>query len=104
MSAFREVFGVPAGHSLRSVTSRSGADAKGSPGPWEHEEYDGAGKLVAVYESWPREDGGIAFVKYSPNGWVLSISGQCPRRAPRKARTTRPDETSRHGGKVGLFR
>jgi hypothetical protein len=38
------------------------------------------GELVAIYESWRRrEDGHLAFVKYSPYGWVLSVSGRSPR-------------------------
>jgi hypothetical protein len=39
-------------------------------------------RLVAVYESWTQEggdDGGLAFVKYSPYGWVLSASGRSAR-------------------------
>jgi hypothetical protein len=71
--AFDQVFGVPAGHVLRQVSPAPGAAGTvGSrPGPWEHEEYDDSGRLVAVYESWPRPDGGLAYTKYSPQGWVL---------------------------------
>ena len=36
--------------------------------------YDLDGRLVAAYESWPRADGGLAFTKYSPHGWVLRRS------------------------------
>jgi hypothetical protein len=39
-------------------------------------------RLVAVYESWARAGdggGGLAFVKYSPYGWVLSASGRSAR-------------------------
>jgi hypothetical protein len=79
VSVFEEVFGVPAGHSLRRVASGPGDGL----GPWEHEEYDGEGRLVAVYESRPRRGGdGLAFVKYSPHGWVLSLSGRSPRHPP----------------------
>jgi hypothetical protein len=53
---------------------------------WEHEEYDGDGNLVAVYESWARDRNSFGFVKYSPFGWVLSISGQSPRLPPPKTR------------------
>jgi hypothetical protein len=79
---FEAAFGVPAGHALRPVASGPGAGAGDVRGPWEHEEYDGAGRLVAVYESRPRRDGGLAFVKYSPHGWVLSLSGRSPRHPP----------------------
>jgi hypothetical protein len=94
MSGFEDAFGVPAGHSLRLVRSaasprvwacgRAGAEARW----WEHEEYDEHGRLVAVYESWTQErDGGgggrgLAFVKYSPYGWVLSVSGRSARLPP----------------------
>ncbi len=86
MPAFEEVFGVPAGHSLRLMRA---APRGGDVREWEHEEYDRDGRLVAVYESWSR--GGAAspaggqgreggFVKYSPNGWVLRRSGADARR------------------------
>ena len=83
MPVFETAFGVPAGHSLRLVrTAQSNMDrtARG----WEHEEYDGDGILVAVYESWVREDGGLAYIKYSPFGWVLSLSGRSPHLPPRR--------------------
>ena len=82
MSAIEEAFGVPAGHTLRLVRA-----APRGGGMWEreHEERDGDGRLVAVFESWSRgaappeagQDGGYAggFVKYSPSGWVLRRSG-----------------------------
>ena len=89
MPAFEEAFGVPAGHSLRLVrTAPRGSDAW----EWEHEEYDRAGKLVAVYESWSRgaasspaggRGAGDGFVKYSPNGWVLRRSEAAARRRTR---------------------
>jgi hypothetical protein len=50
----------------------------------EHEEHDTDGRLVAIYESWLRAAGDLAFVKYSPNGWVLSVSGRSPRLPPLK--------------------
>jgi hypothetical protein len=84
--AFDEVFGVPIGHVLRQVSSAPVAGARAGRPRWEHEEYDPHHGLVAVYESWLREDGDLAFVKYSPHGWVLSISGRCPRRPPPKVR------------------
>jgi hypothetical protein len=80
--AFEEVFGIPAGHALRQVDPPGGTVAD----RWEHEEHDCEGKLVAVYESWVRADGGLGFVKYSPNGWVLSVSGRSPRLLPRRVR------------------
>jgi hypothetical protein len=86
MSGFEEAFGVPAGHRLRQVHPASRAQAgHGQAGAeaqwWEHEEYDRDGSLVAVYESWAQEGGGagLAFVKYSPYGWVLSVSGRSAR-------------------------
>jgi hypothetical protein len=89
MSGFEDAFGVPAGHSLRLVRSASrGHVGRGRAGAevrwWEHEEYDEHGRLVAVYESWTQErdgggGGGLAFVKYSPYGWVLSVSGRSAR-------------------------
>jgi hypothetical protein len=87
MSGFEEAFGVPAGHRLRQVHPASRAQAghrqAGAEARWwEHEEYDRDGRLVAVYESWKRaSDGGagLAFVKYSPHGWVLSVSGRSAR-------------------------
>jgi hypothetical protein len=90
MSRFEDAFGVPAGHSLRLVHSaasprvwargRAGAEAHW----WEHEEYDRDGRLVALYESWAHEGGGggLAFVKYSPYGWVLSVCGRSVRLPP----------------------
>ena len=90
MSAIEEVFGVPAGHTLRLVrAARRGGDMW----EWEHEERDRDGRLVAVYESWSRgdyappaagQDGGAGgFVKYSPSGWVLRRSeADARRRAP----------------------
>ena len=71
MLAFREALGVSAEHVLRQVRPAPGAETGAAPGRWEHEEYDGDGRLVAVYESWLRDGGDIAFVKYSPHGWVL---------------------------------
>jgi hypothetical protein len=84
--AFGEVFDISAGHVLRQVISAPVAGARAGRPRWEHEEYDPRHGLVAVYESWLREDGDLAFVKYSPHGWVLSISGRCPRRPPPKVR------------------
>jgi hypothetical protein len=81
VSEFERTFSVPIGHSLRLV--RTGAAAGGAP-IWEHEERDTDGRLVAIYESWPQAAGGLAFVKYSPHGWVLSISGRSPRLPPLK--------------------
>jgi hypothetical protein len=91
--AFREVFDVAAGHVLRQVSSAPSTVARVGCPRWEHEEYDPQRGLVAVYESWLREDGGLAFVKYSPHGWVLSVSGRCPRRPPLKVRA-RPVTTT----------
>jgi hypothetical protein len=91
--AFDEVFSVPIGHVLRQVNSAPVAGVRAGCPHWEHEEYDPQRGLVAVYESWLREDGGLAFVKYSPHGWVLSISGRCPRRPPLKVRA-RPVTTT----------
>ena len=86
MSAIEEVFGVPAGHSLRLVRT---APRGGRREVWdrEHEEYDRDGRLVAVFESWSRgaaapagaRSGGSGFVKYSPHGWVLRRSMADPR-------------------------
>jgi hypothetical protein len=89
MSVFEQIFGVPAEHSLLRVKPGLGVTAGDGPGPWEHEEYDEDGWLVAVYESRLRDDGGLEFVKYSPHGWVLSVSGRSPRLPPKKARTRR---------------
>jgi hypothetical protein len=86
MSAFETTFGVPAGHTLRQVGPAPGAEPGVGLGRWEHEEYDGDGRLVAVYESWPREGGGLGYVKYSPFGWVLSVSGRSTRLPPQRAR------------------
>jgi hypothetical protein len=84
--AFKEVFRVPAGHSLRLVRSA----LRGEVWEWEHEEHDARGAIVAVFESWSRHsaasaaegrDGGPGgFVKYSPNGWVLRRSDADVRR------------------------
>jgi hypothetical protein len=81
MSDFEKTFSVHAGHTLRLV--RTGAAAGRTP-VLEHEERDPDGRLVAIYESWPQAAGGLAFVKYSPHGWVLSISGRSPRLPPLK--------------------
>jgi hypothetical protein len=93
VSDFKATFGVPAGHVLRQVNPAPHARASVGCGQWEHEEYDKDGNLVAVYESWSRGDGGLAFVKYSPHGWVLSISGRSPRFPPLKVRV-RPVEAA----------
>ena len=86
--AFKEVFGVPAGHSLRLVRIAQRSEVL----EWEHEEYDARGAFVAVYESWSRaaappagsQDGHLGgFVKYSPNGWVLRQSDAYARRRVR---------------------
>ena len=87
MSDFKQVFGVPLEHRLWLVRPGAAVERGGRVCWWEHEEYDADRKLVAVYESWSREDGGLDFVKYSPHGWVLSISGRCPRNPPQKPRT-----------------
>ena len=89
MFAFEEAFGVPAGHTLREVACSPLARPGMAGGwRWEHEEYDGRGALVAVYESWasgggeaapPRSGHRGGFVKYSPHGWVLSRSAVPPR-------------------------
>ena len=89
MWRFEEIFDVPAEHSLRLVTGVLDVRAGKTPRRWEHEQYDASGRLVAVYESWPREGASPAFVKYSPNGWVLSISGRSPRHPPQRARFQR---------------
>ena len=47
---------------------------------------DEDGNLIAIYESWPREGGDLSFVKYSPYGWVLSLSGRSPRLPPLRTR------------------
>jgi hypothetical protein len=84
--AFAEVFCIPMGHVLQQVSSASAMGVRLGCPRWEHEEYDPQRGLVAVYESWLREHGDLAFVKYSPHGWVLSISGRCPRRPPLRVR------------------
>ncbi len=86
MFEFETAFGVPEGHSLRLAVPGPGVAAGSRAGRWEHEEYDSDGKLVAIYESWLRAGGGLGFVKYSPHGWVLSISGRSPRHPPQKTR------------------
>jgi hypothetical protein len=83
---FERCFGVPADHTLRRSDLPSVAGARLVLRRWEHEEYDRDGNLVAVYESWTRDGDSPAFVKYSPFGWVLSISGQSPRFPPPKMR------------------
>jgi len=77
---FEKLFGIPAGHTLRQVEPPESREST----RWEHEEYDSEGKLVAVYESWLRDKDALSFVKFSPNGWVLSISGRSPCLPPRR--------------------
>ena len=95
MIEFERVFGVPEGHRLRRAGvprgpgRADGGPGADGPGPWEHEEYDAAGRLVAVYESRRGPDGALAYVKYSPHGWVLSVSGRSPR-LPGPPPTRRP--------------
>jgi hypothetical protein len=95
MPAFEEAFGLPAGHTLRLVRTAR----RGDVWEWEHEEYDGRGALVAVYESWSRgatspaggRGAGGGFVKYSPHGWVLRRSDtDARRRAPSGGEKTLP--------------
>ncbi len=88
---FERCFGVPADHTLRRSDLPSVAGARLGLTRWEHEEYDKGGNLVAVYESWTRDGDSPAFVKYSPFGWVLSISGHSPRLPPRRARVRHVD-------------
>ena len=83
---FERCFGVPANHTLRRSDFPLRAAMRLAPRRWEHEEYDMDGNLVAVYESWARDGDSLGFVKYSPYGWVLSISGQSPRFPPPKPR------------------
>jgi hypothetical protein len=90
---FAVVFGVPTGHTLRQVGPAPGAGPDVGLGRREHEEYDGDGRLVAVYESWSRGHGGLSYVQYSPYGWVLSVSGRSPRLLPPRARV-RPVEAA----------
>jgi hypothetical protein len=90
VSEVEQAFGVPAEHSLRLVRAlrRSGPREV-----WEreHEEYDAAGRLVAVYESWSegaaspagREggaDGYGGYVKYSPDGRLMHRFTYAPTR------------------------
>ena len=84
---FERCFGVPAGHTLRQSNFLLAAGGRLALRRWEHEEYDRDGHLVAVYESWTRDGDTLGFVKYSPFGWVLSISGQSPRFPPPKPRS-----------------
>jgi hypothetical protein len=83
---FERCFGVPADHTLRLSDLPPMTGVRLVLRKWEHEEYDKDGHLVAVYESWARDGDSPAFVKYSPFGWVLSISGQSPRFPPPKSR------------------
>ncbi len=83
---FKRCFGVPAEHALRQSDLPLATRGLLAPRRWEHEEYDSDGNLVAVYESWVRNGDSLGFVKYSPFGWVLSISGQSPRFPPPKPR------------------
>ena len=105
MSQFAEAFGVPAGHALLLVrTLRRGA--RGKIQEWEHEEYDRAGSLVAVYESWAsglvspagREggaDGRGGYVKYALDGRILRRSKAAPRgRAKPETVAHRPGTTT----------
>jgi hypothetical protein len=82
---FEEAFGVPAGNVLRQVRLTPEARVSLGIGRWEHEEYTPEGDLVAIYESWLPASGGLTFVKYSPYGWVLSVSGRSPRLSPARA-------------------
>ena len=86
MRVFEDIFDVPAEHSLQLVTGAPEVRAGRGVQRWEHEEYDSDGRLVAVYESWRREGASLTFVKYSPHGWVLSISGRSPRHPPQRSR------------------
>jgi hypothetical protein len=83
---FSEVFEIAAGHVLRQVRSAPVTRVPVRGPRWEHEEYDPRHGLVAVYESWLRDDGGLEFIKYSPHGWVLSVSGRSPRLPPLRVR------------------
>ncbi len=85
MLDFKLVFGVPREHSLRLARAAPCGGAS-EVREWEHEEYDRNGVLVAVYESWLRGNGDLAYIQYSPFGWVLSVSGRIVRRLPPKPR------------------
>jgi hypothetical protein len=91
--AFAEVFCIPMGHVLQQVRSAPVTRVPVRGPRWEHEEYDPRHGLVAVYESWLRDDGGLEFIKYSPHGWVLSVSGRSPRLPPLRVRA-RPVTTA----------
>jgi hypothetical protein len=95
MLPFEETFGIPAGHSLREVRSAPCRRPAGRCWEWEHEEYDARGALVAVYECRVPSDvppaaarAGMAFVKYSPWGWVLYRSDGKPPPPPQRASST----------------
>lgn len=90
---FSEVFEIAAGHVLRQVSSAPVTRVPARGPRWEHEEYNPRHGLVAVYESWLRDDGGLEFIKYSPHGWVLSVSGRSPRLPPLRVRA-RPVTTA----------
>ncbi len=91
VATFEDAFGIPAGHSLLLVRSAR-RDPRGDVWEREHEEYDGNGRLVAVYESWSRGaasptgregggDGQGGYVKYSPDGRLLCRWSAAPVRA-----------------------
>lgn len=52
---FEAVFGVPPTHRLLAVRSRSRAGIVAGTF-WDHEEYDGLGRLVARYQSFDERD------------------------------------------------
>jgi hypothetical protein len=78
MATFAEVFGVPAGHTLKEVRRHLG----NYDDDWKHEEHDSAGRLVARYESWdhmpPREQRHQGWRKYDAAGNLLEEHEDLP--------------------------
>jgi len=75
---FEKIFGVADVHRLLAVRSRS-RDGSPSGNYWEHEEYDGRGRLVARYESfneWEPLSGRTrsGWRKYDAKGRLLKSS------------------------------
>jgi hypothetical protein len=75
MITFTQIFAVPREHSLTLLKYSGCRAAKREE--WLHEERDGAGRLVARYESW--EDlSSSGYRKYDPSGQLLRVSDRLP--------------------------
>lgn len=80
MAKFESIFGMPSQHRLETQFHSHGGGQRES---WTHQEYDGAGTLVARYRSWahttylgvPTDEG---WEKFDLDGNVVASGKELP--------------------------